>query len=31
VASKHPEVREEIMRRLSEVQTEVIVIDNDWF
>jgi sugar-specific transcriptional regulator TrmB len=29
VASKHPEVREEIMRRLSEVQTEVIVIDND--
>jgi len=31
VASKHPEIREEIMRRLSEVQTEVIVIDNDWF
>jgi NADH:ubiquinone oxidoreductase subunit E len=29
VASKHPEIREEIMRRLSEVQTEVIVIDND--
>jgi sugar-specific transcriptional regulator TrmB len=29
VASKYPEVREEIMRRLSEVQTEVIVIDND--
>ena len=31
VASKHPEVREEIMRRLSEIQTEVIVIDNNWF
>jgi sugar-specific transcriptional regulator TrmB len=29
VASKHPEVREEIMRRLSEIQTEVIVIDNN--
>jgi sugar-specific transcriptional regulator TrmB len=29
VASKHPEVREEIMRRLSEIQTEVVVIDND--
>lgn len=29
VASKHPEIREEIMKRLSEVQTEVIVIDND--
>jgi len=25
VASKHPEVREEIMRRLSEIQTEVVV------
>jgi hypothetical protein len=29
IATKHPEIREEIMRRLSEVQTEVIVIDND--
>jgi len=29
VASKHPEVREEIMRRLSEIQTEVVIIDND--
>jgi sugar-specific transcriptional regulator TrmB len=29
VASKHPDVREEIMRRLSEIQTEVIVIDNN--
>ncbi len=33
VASKHPEVREEIMRRLSEIQTEVVIIDSDtdWF
>lgn len=29
VASKHPEVREEIMRRLSEIQTEVVIIDSD--
>lgn len=29
VASKHPEVREEIMRRLSEIQTEVVVIDTE--
>ena len=28
VATKYPEIREEIMRKLSEVQTEVIVIDN---
>ena len=31
IASSHPEIREEIMKRLSEIQTEVIVIDNDWF
>ena len=29
IASSHPEIREEIMKRLSEIQTEVIVIDND--
>jgi sugar-specific transcriptional regulator TrmB len=29
IASGHPEIREEIMKRLSEIQTEVIVIDND--
>ena len=29
VASSHPEIREEIMKRLSDIQTEVIVIDND--
>ena len=29
VASKHPEIRHEIMTKLSEVQTEVMVIDND--
>jgi hypothetical protein len=29
VASKHPEIRNEIMMKLSEVQTEVMVIDND--
>jgi len=28
VATKYPEIREEIMRKLSEVQTEVVVIDN---
>jgi len=30
IASSHPEIREEIMKRLSEIKTEVIVIDN-WF
>ena len=29
VASKHPEIRNEIMSKLSEVQTEVMIIDND--
>jgi hypothetical protein len=29
IASSHPEIREEIMKRLSDIQTEVIVIDND--
>jgi len=29
VASKHPDIRNEIMIRLSEVQTEVMVIDNN--
>ena len=29
IASSHPEIREEIMKRLSEIQTEVIIIDND--
>jgi ribosome biogenesis GTPase A len=28
IASSHPEIREEIVKRLSEIQTEVIVIDN---
>jgi sugar-specific transcriptional regulator TrmB len=28
IASSHPEIREEIMKRLSEIKTEVIVIDN---
>jgi len=31
IATGHPEIREEIMKRLSEIQTEVVVIDNDWF
>ena len=29
IASSHPEIREEIMKRLSDIQTEVIVIDNN--
>lgn len=29
IATSHPEIREEIMKRLSEIQTEVVVIDND--
>jgi len=29
IASGHPEIREEIMKRLSDIQTEVIVIDNN--
>ncbi len=29
IASSHPEIRQEIMERLSQIQTEVIVIDND--
>lgn len=29
VATSHPEIREEIMKRLSEIQTEVVVIDNN--
>ncbi len=29
IATGHPEIREEIMKRLSEIQTEVVVIDND--
>ena len=29
IASSHPEIREEIMRKLSDIQTEVIVIDNN--
>ena len=28
IATTHPEIREEIMKRLSEIQTEVVVIDN---
>jgi hypothetical protein len=28
VASNHPEIRHEIMNRLSEVQTEVVIIDS---
>ena len=28
IASSHPEIREEIVKKLSEIQTEVIVIDN---
>jgi ribosome biogenesis GTPase A len=29
IATSHPEIREEIMKRISEIQTEVVVIDND--
>jgi hypothetical protein len=29
IATTHPEIREEIMKRLSEIQTEVVVIDNN--
>jgi NADH:ubiquinone oxidoreductase subunit E len=29
IASSHPEIRQEIMERLSQIQTEVIVIDSD--
>jgi hypothetical protein len=28
VASNHPEIRQEIMEKLSEIQTEVVVIDS---
>jgi hypothetical protein len=28
VATEYPSVREEIMKRLSEIQNEVIIIDN---
>jgi hypothetical protein len=28
IASNHPEIRQEIMERLSEIQTEVVVIDS---
>ena len=31
IASTHPEIRQEIMERLSQIQTEVIIIDSNWF
>lgn len=30
IAAEHPEIRHEIMTRLSEIQTEVVIIDS-WF
>jgi hypothetical protein len=29
IASSHPEIRQEIMERLSQIQTEVIIIDSN--
>jgi len=29
IASSHPEIRQEIMERLSQIQSEVIIIDSD--